>query len=86
MAKDWSEERSPTVQAAENLAATRAAAIDTALVAQLRKDIDAIETVLDELNGVGTHNGKDDDLFTAVRSLGAYQAMLKRRLYVATAN
>lgn len=81
MSIDWSATR----QAEENNAAKQVVIRNEALIATLRKNIDTIETALDEINTItGGQGYSDDDLIIAIRSLGAYQALLKRKLYTST--
>jgi capsule polysaccharide export protein KpsE/RkpR len=75
MARDWSATR----QAEENVMQKRASEHNHQLINSLRSDIDTIEVTLDSLSSV---QGNDSDLLTAVRSLGAYQATLKRKLAI----
>jgi len=79
MAKDWTAEQlkhgSPTMQAEDNLAQQR----HKAIAFRLETDIATLDGVLDLLNTVQL-GSRDDDLIAAIRSLGAYRALLSRQL------
>ena len=83
MAKDWSAEKSPTARAAENNHRNLALQQKDALVAHLHRDIETLDDVLANLDTVSV-GSTDADLITAVRSLGAYQALLRRKLSAET--
>lgn len=79
--RDWSATR----QAEENLALRKINDRDQKLIDDLREDISMIESTLAGLNSVQM-GSTDNDLMTAVRSLGAFQAVLKRKLFQAEHN
>ena len=75
MPRNWSATR----QAEENVAQKQVVEHNENVIDALRTDIDTIENVLADLNRVQV-GSTNEDLLTAVRSLGACQAILKRKL------
>lgn len=74
MKRNWSATR----QAEENLALKAIAKHNEELISRIQIDINTIYDVLAQLNTV---TADDADVINAIRSLGAYQAILERKLF-----